>query len=106
MPLRATVSVSREPKEAGGVPRTTSGVFNQMVNLWTDYPEAKAIAFDTRLGECARRLSRQCRHVRIYHDHAMIKPPGESSKETNWHQDAPYWPMDPLGRTVGMDCGG
>ncbi len=71
-------------------------VFNQMVNLWTDYPEAKAIAFDTRLGECARRLS-QCRHVRIYHDHAMIKPPGESSKETNWHQDAPYWPMDPLG---------
>lgn len=71
-------------------------MFNQMVNLWTDYPEAKAIAFDTRLGECARRLS-QCRHVRIYHDHAMIKPPGESSKETNWHQDAPYWPMDPLG---------
>lgn len=71
-------------------------VFNQMVNLWTDYAAAKAIAFDERLGECARRLS-QSRHVRIYHDHAMIKPPGETSKETNWHQDAPYWPMDPVG---------
>ena len=49
-----------------------------------------------RLGEYARQLSR-CRHVRIYHDHAMIKPPGQVSKETNWHQDAPYWPMDPVG---------
>ena len=71
-------------------------VFNQMVNLWTDYPEVKEIAFDVRLGECARRLSRS-QHVRIYHDHAMIKPPGEDSKLTNWHQDAPYWPMDPVG---------
>ena len=71
-------------------------VFNQMVNLWTDYPQAKEVAFDRRLGEYARQLSR-CRHVRIYHDHAMIKPPGQVSKETNWHQDAPYWPMDPVG---------
>ena len=71
-------------------------VFNQMVNLWTDYPSAKAIAFHAHLAESARRLS-GCRHVRIYHDHAMIKPAGQSSKETNWHQDAPYWPMEPVG---------
>ena len=67
-----------------------------MVNLWTDYPQARDIAFDARLGEYARQLSR-CRYVRIYHDHAMIKPPGQVSKQTNWHQDAPYWPMDPVG---------
>ena len=71
-------------------------VFNQMVNLWTDYPDAKQIAYHERLAESARRLS-GCRHVRIYHDHAMIKPPGQTSKETNWHQDAPYWAMDPVG---------
>ena len=71
-------------------------VFNQMVNLWTDYPQAKAIAFHPRLAETARRLT-GCRNVRIFHDHAMIKPPGQQSKETNWHQDAPYWPMDPVG---------
>ncbi|MEM7019265.1 MAG: phytanoyl-CoA dioxygenase family protein [Pseudomonadota bacterium] len=71
-------------------------VFNQMVNLWTDYPAAKEIAFHSRLAESARRLS-DCNHVRIYHDHAMIKPPGQLSKETNWHQDAPYWPMEPVG---------
>ena len=71
-------------------------VFNQMVNLWTDYPAAKEIAFHARLAQSARLLS-DSRHVRIYHDHAMIKPPGQKSKETNWHQDAPYWPMEPVG---------
>lgn len=71
-------------------------VFNQMVNLWTDYPDVKPFSFNERLAESARRLSR-AKSVRIYHDHAMIKPGGEESKETNWHQDHPYWPMDPLG---------
>ncbi len=71
-------------------------VFNQMVNLWTDYPEVKAFSFHEKLAESARRLS-QAESVRIYHDHAMIKPGGEASKETNWHQDHPYWPMDPTG---------
>ena len=80
----------------GRVSEDYERVFNQMVNLWTDYPAAKEIAFQPRLAETARRLSGS-RHVRIYHDHAMIKPPGQKSKETNWHQDAPYWPMDPVG---------
>ena len=71
-------------------------VFNQMVNLWTDYPAAKTFAFHHDLAEAARRLS-GCRHVRIYHAHAMVKPPGQSSRATNWHQDAPYWRMDPVG---------
>ena len=29
--------------------------------------------------------------------------PGQTSKETNWHQDAPYWPMDLIGATIGVD---
>ena len=71
-------------------------VFNQMVNLWTDFPAAREISFHARLAESARRLA-EAAHVRIYHDHAMIKPGGQASKETNWHQDAPYWPMEPGG---------
>lgn len=71
-------------------------VFNQMVNLWTDNPVAKEFTFDGRLGETARRLA-GCDKIRLYHDHAMVKPAGQQSKETNWHQDAPYWPMDPVG---------
>ena len=83
--------------EGGG--RTSSDyerVFNQMVNLWVDNPGAKTFAFSERLAAAAQHLSR-ARHVRIYHDHAMVKPPGQQSKETNWHQDAPYWPMEPVG---------
>jgi phytanoyl-CoA hydroxylase len=71
-------------------------VFNQMVNLWTDYPAVKEFTFDKRLAACARQLA-QAQHIRVYHDHAMIKPAGQASKETNWHQDAPYWPMAPVG---------
>jgi phytanoyl-CoA hydroxylase len=71
-------------------------VFNQMVNMWTDNPGAKEFAFSQRLAETGRRLT-QARHVRIYHDHAMVKPAGQLSKETNCHQDAPYWPMEPVG---------
>lgn len=65
-------------------------VFNQMVNLWTDYAGARKIALHKRLAESARRLS-QANQIRIYHDHALIKPPGNKSRETNWHQDFPYW---------------
>ena len=65
-------------------------VFNQMVNLWTDYAGARKIALNKRLAESARRLS-QTEKIRIYHDHALIKPPGVKSRETNWHQDFPYW---------------
>jgi ectoine hydroxylase-related dioxygenase (phytanoyl-CoA dioxygenase family) len=71
-------------------------VFNQMVNMWVDNPDAKEFAFSERMAEAARRLS-GADNVRIYHDHAMVKPAGQESKETNCHQDAPYWPMDPLG---------
>ena len=71
-------------------------VFNQMVNLWTDYAAVKPFSFDNRLAETARQLSK-AESVRIYHDHAMIKPPGETSKATNWHQDLPYWAMEPEG---------
>ncbi|MDH3252489.1 MAG: phytanoyl-CoA dioxygenase family protein, partial [Ignavibacteria bacterium] len=30
--------------------------------------------------------------VRLYHDQALFKPPG--GKETPWHQDQFYWPLD------------
>ena len=71
-------------------------VFNQMLNLWTDYPGARAVTFDSRLSDRARRLSGSG-HVRLYHDHAMVKPAGQASQQTQWHQDAPFWPMDSVG---------
>lgn len=70
-------------------------VFNQMINLWVDSPAAKEFTFSKRLAETGRCLS-QAEHIRIYIDHAMVKPGGQESRQTNWHQDAPYWPMDPV----------
>ena len=71
-------------------------VFNQTVNLWVDYNEVQKFSFNPNLAEVARKIS-QSSHLVVYHDHALIKPGGEESKETNWHQDAPYWPMEQVG---------
>ncbi|MCY3555248.1 MAG: phytanoyl-CoA dioxygenase family protein, partial [Gemmatimonadetes bacterium] len=71
-------------------------VFNQMVNLWVDYEVIRKYSFDARLAEIARKISK-CKRLVIYHDHGLIKPGGEQSKATNWHQDAPYWPMEQVG---------
>jgi ectoine hydroxylase-related dioxygenase (phytanoyl-CoA dioxygenase family) len=98
--IDAAIAANRERivgAQGGG--RLSDGyekVFNQMVNLWVDSPGAKAYSFSRRLAEAGRQLTGS-RHVRIYHDHAMIKPAGQDSRATNWHQDAPYWPMDPIG---------
>lgn len=80
----------------GEVPDAYNQVFNQMVNLWVDYDAVRKFTFNPKLAEVARKISK-CRQVTLYHDHALIKPPGESSRETNWHQDAPYWPMEQIG---------
>ena len=71
-------------------------VFKQLVNLWVDNAVVRKFSLDPCLAEVARKLA-QCRHVVIYHDQALIKPAGERSKETNWHQDAPYYPMEQPG---------
>ena len=95
-------AIARKRERIVGAPRGGRGnsdyerVFTQLVNLWTDFPAIKPFSFNKDLAESARQLS-QAENVRIYHDHAMIKPGGQASKETNWHQDHPYWPMDPIG---------
>ncbi|MEC8989934.1 MAG: phytanoyl-CoA dioxygenase family protein [Candidatus Latescibacterota bacterium] len=98
--IDAAIAANRErivgASDGGRSSEEYEKVFNQMVNLWVDSPAAKEFSFSQRLAETGRRLS-DSRHVRIYHDHAMIKPPGQDSRATNWHQDAPYWPMDPVG---------
>ncbi len=98
--IDAAISANRErilgAQDGGRSSDDYEKVFNQMVNLWVDSPVAKRFSFSRRLAETGRQLTRS-QHVRIYHDHAMIKPAGQNSRATNWHQDAPYWPMDPIG---------
>jgi ectoine hydroxylase-related dioxygenase (phytanoyl-CoA dioxygenase family) len=62
-----------------------------MVNLWERYAAIEEYVLNPRIGEIARRLTRSA-HVRLWHDHALIKYP-KDSKATAWHQDKVYWPM-------------
>jgi len=83
-------------------PRTDEGyakVFLQMVNLWERYPVIERYVHNRTIAEIARRLTRS-RSVRLWHDQALIKYPGES-KATAWHQDTVYWPMNETG---GLSC--
>ena len=66
-------------------------VFTQKVNLWQVDEGMRQYVFSPKLAEIAQRLTR-ARSIRLWHDHALIKMPG-NSKPSAWHQDLPYWPM-------------
>lgn len=78
---------------------TSSGeyekVFVQKVNLWTVHEGMRRYVLNPRIAEIARRLAATPR-VRLWHDHALTKMPGDS-RESPWHQDLPYWPMNEAG---------
>jgi ectoine hydroxylase-related dioxygenase (phytanoyl-CoA dioxygenase family) len=82
---------------SGGLDRTGirsdyDRVFLQKVNLWRDHAGIKRLVTHPRLAELARRLA-GVEAIRLWHDHALIKPHTES-KASPWHQDLPYWPME------------
>jgi ectoine hydroxylase-related dioxygenase (phytanoyl-CoA dioxygenase family) len=64
--------------------------FIQCQNLWEDSPEVRALTFHPRLAETAARLL-GVDAVRLWHDQALYKEPG--GRETDPHQDQPYWPI-------------
>ncbi len=66
-------------------------IFLQKVNLWEAHAGIRAITCHPRLAGIAARLAGVPR-VRLWHDHALIKPHVDS-KPSPWHQDLPYWPM-------------
>lgn len=70
-------------------------VFVQKVNLWRVHEGIRQYTLSWRLADIARRLA-GFDAVRLWHDQALIKMPGDS-KETAWHQDLPYWPMNEPG---------
>lgn len=66
--------------------------FIQCMNLWEDATDVRRLTFDPRLGEMAARLL-GASAVRIWHDQALYKEAG--GRETDPHQDRPFWPIDP-----------
>lgn len=83
-------------QDAGGIHTAAAGspyakVLDQRVNIWRDNPIVRAFVLTPRFAETARRLA-GASGVRLWHDQALLKRPGDS-RPTPWHQDLPYWPM-------------
>jgi len=64
--------------------------FTQCQNLWEDSPDVRPLTFHPRVAETAARLL-GVGAVRLWHDQALYKEPG--GRETDPHQDQPYWPI-------------
>jgi ectoine hydroxylase-related dioxygenase (phytanoyl-CoA dioxygenase family) len=65
--------------------------FTQCQNLWEDHPEVRPLTFHPRVGQAAAELI-GAERVRLWHDQALYKEPG--GRETDAHQDQPYWPIE------------
>jgi ectoine hydroxylase-related dioxygenase (phytanoyl-CoA dioxygenase family) len=64
--------------------------FVQCQNLWEDSPEVRPLTFHPLVAETAARLL-GVGAVRLWHDQALYKEAG--GRETDPHQDHPYWPI-------------
>jgi ectoine hydroxylase-related dioxygenase (phytanoyl-CoA dioxygenase family) len=64
--------------------------FIQCQNLWEDSEDVRPLTFHSLLAETAARLL-GVGAVRLWHDQALYKEPG--GRETDPHQDQPYWPI-------------
>jgi ectoine hydroxylase-related dioxygenase (phytanoyl-CoA dioxygenase family) len=64
--------------------------FTQCMNLWEDHPEVRALTFHPHVGAVAAQLL-GVDAIRLWHDQALYKEAG--GRETDPHQDHPYWPI-------------
>jgi len=65
--------------------------FNDYCN-WQRIEEFRQFAFESPAAEIAAKMMRSPYAV-FYHEHVLDKEPG-AEKETPWHQDQPYYPVD------------
>lgn len=74
-------------------------VFRQHVNLWKEDEGLAQLTLNNNLAETVRKLSGFA-GLRLWHGQALIKPGGQDSRATNWHQDLPYWTMNEGGLSI------
>jgi len=64
--------------------------FIQCMNLWEDFESVRPLTFHPRLGQAAAELL-SVDAIRVWHDQALYKVAG--GRQTDAHQDHPYWPI-------------
>ncbi len=95
-------------------PKDGSAAFFQDYLNWSRIPAFRSFVFDSPAARVAAQLM-QSEQVRFFHDHILVKRPGNSTV-TPWHQDQPYYcvtgtqsvsfwtPLDPVTRAVTLEC--
>ena len=84
--------------------------FPQNRDLWLKNETFNELLFASGQAQVASSLL-QVSGVRLFHDHAILKP-SQNSSRIPWHQDSAYWPVDRAGLSlwtpvhdVGIDGG-
>ena len=66
--------------------------FFQDYCVWQQFDGYRALVTDSPMAEIAARLM-ESRTARVFHDHILVKEPGNAT-ETPWHHDFPYYLVD------------
>lgn len=94
-------------------PEDGSAPFFQDYCNWQQYPAYREAILESAMAEAAARLMKSQR-ARIFHEHVLVKEPGNSMK-TPWHQDQPYYlvegrqsvsfwvPLDQVPRAISVE---
>jgi ectoine hydroxylase-related dioxygenase (phytanoyl-CoA dioxygenase family) len=115
-PLRegtAQLMAAPSPLERSYQPKDGSAPFFQDLCNWQRIPAYRRFVMQSGAGRIAAALM-QSRTARFFHDHILVKEPGNSIV-TPWHQDLPYYcvsgeksvsmwiPLDPVSREVTLE---
>lgn len=74
-------------------PKGSPGAFYDDYCNWQRIEEYKQFIFESNIGNIAGQLLAPTPHIRLFHEHVLVKEPGSWSK-TPWHQDYPYYCVD------------
>ena len=116
-PLRegmAAVHAAPSALERTYRPQDGSAAFFQDFCRWSDIPAFQRYVYESPAAAIAAQLM-QSNSARFFHDHTLIKWPGNSTV-TPWHQDEPYYcvrgeqsvsfwtPLDPVEQAISLQC--
>ena len=93
--------------------RGSAAFFQDLCN-WERILEFRAFLYESPAAKLAAHL-RGSPTARFFHDHILVKQPGNSTV-TPWHHDQPYYcvegdrtvsfwtPLDPVSRSISLEC--
>ena len=101
------------PLERSYRPTDGTAMFFQDYCNWQRISGFREVMFEGPMAQAAARLMGS-HTARIFHEHVLVKEPGNSMK-TPWHQDQPYYlvegrqsvsfwvPLDPISREISVE---